>query len=321
MDRLATLALKVDVDTYEGMRSGIPNLLALFRAFGIRASVFVPFGPDNSGKAIRRIFTHPGFLRKMRRTRAVRLYGWRTILSGTVLPARPIGSSFPELIRQLLAEGHEVGLHGHDHVKWQDHLDRLSQEAIASDLQEGIVAYEQATGRRPTSTAAPGWRCNTKSLAVQQALGLTYHSDTRGTTPYFPTLDGERFQTLELPTTLPTLDELLGSDGLEGEVLTRHLIERLRPDELNVLTIHTEVEGMALLPWFRDFLQTLQHIGVVIVRLNEIALRCLQQPATISSCAVVRREIQGRAGVVSCQGSILGEGAGTLKGSEFGVRS
>ena len=77
-------------------------------------------GPDNSGKAIRRLFTNRGFVSKMFRTRAVSMYGWRTILSGTLLKARPVAITFPQLLRDLNAEGFEVGVHGYDHVRWQD---------------------------------------------------------------------------------------------------------------------------------------------------------------------------------------------------------
>ena len=51
-----TLGLKVDVDTLRGYLEGVPALLDLFRKRGIRASFFFSMGPDNSGKAIRRIF-------------------------------------------------------------------------------------------------------------------------------------------------------------------------------------------------------------------------------------------------------------------------
>ena len=81
-------------------------------------------GPDNSGRAILRVFRNRGFLSKMFRTKAVSMYGTRTILSGTLLPSRPIALSFPGIIRDLKARGFEVGVHGYDHVRWQDHLDR-----------------------------------------------------------------------------------------------------------------------------------------------------------------------------------------------------
>jgi undecaprenyl phosphate-alpha-L-ara4FN deformylase len=53
----ATIALKVDVDTYVGTRDGVPQLLAILERFGIKATFYFSLGPDNSGKAIRRIFT------------------------------------------------------------------------------------------------------------------------------------------------------------------------------------------------------------------------------------------------------------------------
>ena len=59
------LALKVDVDTYEGMRDGVPQLLGLLRSLKITASFFIPFGPDESGKAVFRVFKKKGFLKKM----------------------------------------------------------------------------------------------------------------------------------------------------------------------------------------------------------------------------------------------------------------
>jgi len=76
------LALKVDCDTYEGTKNGIPNLLRLFDELGIRASFFFTLGPDTSGRAIARVFTQKGFLKKMFRSNAAALYGPRTMLYG-----------------------------------------------------------------------------------------------------------------------------------------------------------------------------------------------------------------------------------------------
>jgi hypothetical protein len=57
---LPTIALKIDVDTFVGTRDGIHNLLRILQQFGIRVTFYFSLGPDNSGKAIRRIF-HKGF--------------------------------------------------------------------------------------------------------------------------------------------------------------------------------------------------------------------------------------------------------------------
>src|ERR671923_2601801 len=131
------LAIKVDVDTWIGLKEGIPNLLALFQRYAVPASFFIAFGPDNSGKAIRRIFKR-GFLSKMWRTNAVRIYGLKTLLCGTLLPPPVIGDMAPELLRALVGEGHELGIHGDDHVLWQERLQALGKADIAHEIERAI---------------------------------------------------------------------------------------------------------------------------------------------------------------------------------------
>ena len=80
------IALKVDVCNRRSLEEGVPGLLRILGEFGVQASFFVAFGPDNSGKAVRRIFQR-GFLRKMIRTRAPSTYGLKTLLYGTLLRA------------------------------------------------------------------------------------------------------------------------------------------------------------------------------------------------------------------------------------------
>ena len=79
--------IKVDVDTDRGTREGVPALVAILKRHSVPATFLFSLGPDNTGKAIRRVF-RPGFLKKVSRTRVTKLYGWRTLLSGTLLPAR-----------------------------------------------------------------------------------------------------------------------------------------------------------------------------------------------------------------------------------------
>jgi hypothetical protein len=50
------VGLKVDVDTHDGMRDGVPRLLEIFRKENVKATFFLSFGPDNAGKAIFNIF-------------------------------------------------------------------------------------------------------------------------------------------------------------------------------------------------------------------------------------------------------------------------
>ncbi|HOX23205.1 MAG TPA: polysaccharide deacetylase family protein, partial [Elusimicrobiales bacterium] len=128
------ICLKLDVDTRRGLDEGLPPLLSLLRDEGVQASVYFTMGPDESGKAVRRVFTKPGFLKKMLRTNAAKMYGWRTMLYGTLLPAPPIGGARGDLLKRTEQEGHEVGLHAWNHVQWQDCLDSMKENQIEAEL-------------------------------------------------------------------------------------------------------------------------------------------------------------------------------------------
>ncbi|MBI5167437.1 MAG: 4-deoxy-4-formamido-L-arabinose-phosphoundecaprenol deformylase [candidate division NC10 bacterium] len=296
------LALKVDVDTLVGLREGVPNLLDLFRKFGIQASFFVAFGPDNSGKAIRRVLKK-GFLWKMWRTNALRTYGFKTLLYGTLLPSPLIGEGLPVLIREIAAEGHEVGIHGYDHVKWHDRLDALSIPEIEGEIQKSIAAYKEILGRKPLSSAAPGWRCNLKSLAVQDKYGFLYCSDTRGRRPFIPRIGKQIFRALQIPTTLPTMDEALGLGGVTAKNFNAHLLTQLVEDRLNIYTLHAEMEGMSRKGLFEDFLERSRKIGIEYVRLWDEAEALLRgERGIIPIDDIYQRPIMGRVGMVGYQG-------------------
>ncbi|MFN8627906.1 MAG: polysaccharide deacetylase family protein [Candidatus Binatia bacterium] len=288
------LAVKVDVCTYAGLQRGVPALMRLFDEFNLRASFFVACGPDHSGRAIRRIF-RPGFLRKMRRTSAVSTYGWRTVLYGTLLPGPRIASSFPDTLRALARNGHEVGLHGYDHVYWQDRLAGLPIDMVAAEIERGRHAFRDALGEDPTAFGAPGWQCTPASFAAEDEAGFVYHSDTRGRAPYLPAMGGQCFRTLEIPTTTPTLDETYGEVGTSAGELTAFYRDRLRPG-LNVHTAHAEMEGMAHMPLLRDLLESVR-AEVRFTRLIDVAEQTREAPVG----QVARAPIAGRAGTVAQQ--------------------
>ena len=286
------LALKVDVCTYAGMRNGVPALARLFAGCGVRASFFIAGGPDHSGRAIRRLL-RPGFLQKMYRTNAVGTYGWRTVLYGTLLPGPHIARSCAASIRTLAAEGHEVGMHGYDHVYWQDRLPGLSPAAVAAEIGRARAVFADILGAAPRAFGAPGWQCTPASLASEDEADLLYHSDTRGPAPFVPEMNGQRFRTIDIPTTLPTLDETYGRVGTTPRELTAFYRQLLRPG-LNVYTAHAEMEGVRQLPHLRDLLQALRG-EVTFLRLIDVAQGLHEVPVA----RVVARAIAGRAGTVA----------------------
>ncbi len=288
------LAIKVDVCTHAGLQHGVPALMRLFDELGLRASFFIAGGPDHSGRAIRRIFRR-GFLEKMFRTGAVGTYGLRTVLYGTLLPGPQIAGSFPERVRQLVHDGHEVGMHGYDHVYWQDRLPHLSPAQVTAEVQRARDAFAAILGAMPRAFGAPGWQCTADSFASEDRLGLAYHSDTRGFAPFRPAMGGRRFDTIEIPTTMLTLDESFGRYGSSAGELAEYYTKQLRPG-LNVYTAHAEMEGRAQLPIFKFWLQSLRD-QVSHPRLIDIAGALRDVPVA----PVVAGPIEGRHGTVAWQ--------------------
>ncbi len=290
--------LRIDVCTYEGLWAGVPNLLRLLDRYRLRASFFVALGPDRSGRAILQLL-RPGFLAKMRRTRAARVYGWRTILSGTLLPARRM-SDLGDVVRSIAASGHEVAAHGYDHRGWQDSVHRMSDWAVRRELTRALEVYQQVLGRQPRGFGAPGWQCTPMSLRLLDELGFMYGSDTRGRGPFYPRVEGSRLRTPQLPTTLPTLDEMLGLDGMDGEGFVASVCGKIERGAWSVLTFHAEMEGK-IHHWIADrILSRLTAQGIAFAPLAELGDRIRAgAEGPIPEADVLPQPIRGRAGTVA----------------------
>jgi undecaprenyl phosphate-alpha-L-ara4FN deformylase len=231
------------------------------------------------------------------------MYGARTILSGTILPSRPIALSFPNIIRDLKTRGFEVGVHGYDHVRWQDHLDAIGEAGVRNELEDAFEAYRAIFDEASKSFAAPGWRTNDAALVALDTMGIDYRSDTRGGAPYRCFVEGRVLATPEIPTTLPTLDEVMGRRDLSDDSAVREFYLGLcKPDALNVHTIHAETEGMGQLENFTALIRALKNRGAKFVQLREVAWRLNR--AELPACEVVRTTLPGRAGWISAQGPV-----------------
>lgn len=296
-----TLAIKIDVDTARGTVDGVPPLLSIFKKLDIEATFLFSLGPDNTGRAIKRIF-RPGFFSKVSRTSVLSVYGLRTLLYGTILRGPHIGRKYGNIMRLAKDAGHEVGIHTYDHIHWQDNLHNMTQAQVRSEITKCCEAFQEIFDMPAQTMGAAGWQANKASLAAYDDAGFLYASDTRGTTPFFPKVKQRQFNTLQIPTTLPTLDELVGRPEYPFEDLHDHYLSLIKPNQLNVLTIHTELEGMHYLEWFKELLVKIKDAGIKVVPVKTLALSALKQKSKVPSCQLIQKEIDGRSGLLACQG-------------------
>jgi len=295
------IALKVDVDTLHGTLEGVPALLDLLERQGVRATFLFSLGPDHTGRALRRVFRR-GFLGKVRRTSVVSHYGWRTLLYGTLLPGPHIGRRAGPVMRAVREAGHQVGIHCHDHVRWQDFVARRDAAWTRREMTQAMQAFQEVFGQRAEVIGAAGWQINAHALALEQGFGFRYASDTRGHAPFYPVLEGIDSTCMQIPTTLPTLDELIGRDGIDATNADHALFQasrEMRPAG-HVYTLHAELEGQRLRSFLERLLARWQDAGDDLGALDDTYATL--DPAQVPRRQVAWGEVPGRSGVLAIEG-------------------
>jgi peptidoglycan/xylan/chitin deacetylase (PgdA/CDA1 family) len=293
------LALKIDVDTYRGTREGVPVLLDILKRHAAGATFLFSLGPDHTGRAIRRAF-RPGFMQKVGRTSVVEHYGMQTLLYGTLLPGPDIGKRCADVMRRVRDEVFEVGIHTWDHVKWQDGVGNASEEWTQWQMALACQRFREVFGEDAPVHGAAGWQMNIHAWRRTQSLGFRYASDTRGTHPFVPVIRAEIVACPQFPTTLPTLDELIGLDGVDATNVHEKLLQTTLDRRDHVYTLHAELEGMRLAAAFERLLSGWREQGYELVALRDLVAST--DPGKLPLHTVVDAPLPGRSGTLATQG-------------------
>ena len=294
------IALKIDVDTYRGTREGVPRLVEMLKRHNAGATFLFSLGPDHTGRAIKRAF-RPGFMKKVSRTSVLEHYGVVTLLYGTVLPGPDIGVRCAGILRSVRDAGFETGIHTWDHVKWQDGVAHADAAWTERQMRLACRRYENVFGERAHVHGAAGWQMNRHAYRLTQQLGFDYCSDTRGDCPFIPIVNAEIIACPQLPTTLPTLDELIGVDGLTVANVADHILclsADARPTG-HVYTLHAELEGMKLAPVLERLLVGWRAAGHELVSLRDYCSTL--KAGALPRHVVASAEIPGRSGTLAVQ--------------------
>ena len=263
------LTLKIDVDTYRGTRGGVPGLVRMLARHGAGATFLFSLGPDHTGWALRRAL-RPGFFQKVSRTSVLEHYGLKTLMYGVLLPAPDIGRGCAAEMRAVRDAGFECGIHTWDHVVWQDNVRRRDPDWTARQMHLAFQRFVDVFGVAPQSHGAAGWQMNAHAFRQLDALGIACASDSRallkddgalaepGIGPHRLSVEGQVLSCIQMPTTLPTLDELLGRT-IAGVVITpaniaAFLLRLTEGGRDHVYTLHAELEGQKLAPIFDQLL-------------------------------------------------------------------
>lgn len=113
---------RFDVDSFRCINKGTPNLIALSKNLNVSFTFFINMGLAASRWiSIKKLFSKKnhsanGFVYKLSNLKKLGFGDY--FLTAVINP--PVGSSCPDIIRDLNEAGHEIGLHGgRNHALWQ----------------------------------------------------------------------------------------------------------------------------------------------------------------------------------------------------------
>jgi undecaprenyl phosphate-alpha-L-ara4FN deformylase len=242
----------------------------------------------------------PAFFVKMLRTKAASLYGWDILLRGTFWPGPLIGKRCAAVIRETMTAGHEIGLHAWDHQRWQSQIDNFTPELLNRETRRGYNCLAEILEQPPTCFAAPAWRITDTGLNILSRFPFNFVSNCRGNSIFRPQLKNEKSAEalhIEIPTTLPTYDEIIGQQ-CDHDNYNNYLLDLIKPDQLNVLTIHAEVEGIFCYELFADFLSQARSRNITFKPLGGL----LPPAAEIQTGSINKITQPGREGWIAAQG-------------------
>lgn len=100
----------------------------------------------------------------------------------------------PGLIEQLLKDGHEVGHHGHMHLR----SDKASAQQQVDEMNLGLEALARAGAPKPAGYRSSSWELTPETFDLVIDNGFTYDSSCMGDDrPYIETFNGRSI--IELP--------------------------------------------------------------------------------------------------------------------------
>ncbi|MBN1150937.1 polysaccharide deacetylase family protein [candidate division WOR-3 bacterium] len=247
--RQKTCGLRVDIDTKRGNCSGVPAILRILAQRDVKASFFITTGPDDFIFSLNRIYREKGFLSKLFSLRESYFH----------LVSTDLFCNRKKTIELILSEGHEVGVHGYSHFKWialfRPELSELFFEYLKKSMQE----FFKFADYYPSFSGAPGWKTSEGLLLLQDSINFDWASDVRSRSPFTPvSYRANSIKTIQIPVTLPTLDEILISKNPLKEVF----------DNGDIYCAHAELEGIKYKYFLERILDKNKEKGVIFKPLS-----------------------------------------------------
>ncbi|WP_428397771.1 polysaccharide deacetylase family protein [Marinobacter salarius] len=176
------ITIRFDIDTITCLERGVPELLDIAKKEGIQFTFFVNMGRAVSyAPVVKRYLSrrnHSGIQEeKAAHFSPLQKLGIRDWMRTVILNPR-VGKSRPDLLKRIVAEGHDLGLHGgRNHGLWHHDSRSWTLSEILAELDWGLNAMISCGLPRPKMFASPGFTHPKALNAALEQKGFTVVAD------------------------------------------------------------------------------------------------------------------------------------------------
>ncbi|MFC1824279.1 polysaccharide deacetylase family protein [Thermodesulfobacteriota bacterium] len=278
--------IRVDIDTIRGLQEGVPSLLTVLSKYNMKASFFCPMGWEGDLLSVlvhRFIRTRKRFLRagpagKINHNKSNGLIESVKLARDLLFPRKFLKEI--QILKRIIDEGHELGVHGYVHAKWR----KPTRKELDQEFNLMVSKFTDSFCFAPSGLAAPLFQKKDYVLELCDAYNFLYASFLGGSAPFYPDYHGKKFKHMQIPITLDIIDDqgemlpMLYYYAMKGhsrrEMVARALsrIEhKMQHCDLLTMHIHPKDEGVYLLDVFADLISRVREINVINKTFREIA--------------------------------------------------
>lgn len=264
-----------DIDHIKCIEEGVPNILDICLEHNIKCSFFI-----NLGKSMDLKLWSLGFKKSFNKVmdkdslNVINKLGWFDFLK-TLSRNQDVGLSHIKILKRILNEGHDLGLHGGmNHVTWSRNLDKFSIKELDRLLEESIGLYKLRVNPVLEGFVSPGFKSNESLLILLDKYKIKYAGDLSGKEPFYPKINGRKTSCLQIPVTIigpgtiPILENLYAR-GLERNEIMKIVKEQIKEKDFAVWYGHPLFEGLKSKD-FEEILLYVKEEGYRILTMKEI---------------------------------------------------
>lgn len=293
------IGLRCDVDFGIDFIKGIPFLLNELKKRKLKITFFITMGPDSFKKCTNRV-KEKGYLKRIinfNPIKIIKTFGVQYLLNQFFKSNNYVGIAFPNIIKDIINDGHEIGIHGYDHYWWAENIYSATNKEIKNDMNKSFEALNKITKKKKIIWASPNWRCNQNVIEEIDKKKNLYGADCRGSKPFFPKFKNYKSKTIQYPISLPCLHEIKNYvNDKSFENIKKEFFKKIQKD-YNLWCIHPYYEGILEKELFVQTLNDLIKENYKICSMKKI--HNFWKNKKIAYRSIIKKKLKGGRGLIS----------------------